>query len=95
MAVERPDLPRESVQEELKAAWIVSPSGDRVRTEWFQGKAVVMISSDTPELVAVSDRVGVMRNGSLATILEGKRITEENVLRFALGVDEEEEKEGK
>ncbi len=60
-----------------------------------QGKAVVMISSDTPELVAVSDRVGVMRNGSLATILEGKRITEENVLRFALGVDEEEEKEGK
>ena len=30
-----------------------------------QGKAVIMISSDTPELVAVSDRVGVMRNGSL------------------------------
>jgi ribose transport system ATP-binding protein len=60
-----------------------------------QGKAVIMISSDTPELVAVSDRVGVMRNGRLATILEGRRLTEENVLRFALGVDEQEEKEGK
>ena len=60
-----------------------------------QGKAVIMISSDTPELVAVSDRVGVMRNGRLATVLEGRRATEENVLRFALGVDEEEEKEGK
>jgi ABC-type sugar transport system ATPase subunit len=60
-----------------------------------QGKAVIMISSDTPELVAVSDTVGVMRNGRLATTLSGKRITEENILRFALGVDEEEEKEGK
>ena len=56
-----------------------------------QGKAVIMISSDTPELVAVSDRVGVMRNGRLVTILEGRRVTEENVLRFALGVDEEKE----
>lgn len=56
-----------------------------------QGKAVIMISSDTPELVAVSDRVGVMRNGRLVTILEGRRITEENVLRFALGMDEEKE----
>ena len=36
-----------------------------------QGKVVIMISSDNPELVAVSDRVGVMRNGRIDTILEG------------------------
>ncbi len=56
-----------------------------------QGKIIVMISSDNPELIAVSDRVGIMRGGRLETILEGARITEENILRYALGVDEGEE----
>jgi geranylgeranyl reductase family protein len=37
-----PDLPRDVIQSELTAAWIVSPSGERVRTPWFQGKAVVI-----------------------------------------------------
>jgi digeranylgeranylglycerophospholipid reductase len=37
-----PDLPREVIQSELTAAWLVSPSGERVRTPWFQGKAVVI-----------------------------------------------------
>jgi len=36
------DLPRDVIQSELTAAWIVSPSGVRVRTPWFQGKAVVL-----------------------------------------------------
>ena len=36
------DLPRDVIQSELTAAWIVSPSGARVRTPWFQGKAVVV-----------------------------------------------------
>ncbi len=53
-----------------------------------QGKIIIMISSDNPELIAVSHRVGVMRNGRLIAILEGERKTEENVLRYALGVDE-------
>ncbi|TFG59506.1 MAG: sugar ABC transporter ATP-binding protein, partial [Spirochaetales bacterium] len=55
-----------------------------------QGKVIIMISSDTPELVAVSDRVGVMRNGRLAAVLEGGQKNAENVLRYALGVDGEE-----
>jgi ribose transport system ATP-binding protein len=53
-----------------------------------EGKAVIMISSDTPELIAVCDRVAVMRNGRLAAVLEGAQITEENVLRYSMGVDE-------
>ena len=55
-----------------------------------EGKVIIMISSDNPELVAVCDRVGIMRFGSLVTILEGDRITEENIVKYALGVDEKE-----
>jgi rhamnose transport system ATP-binding protein len=35
------------------------------------GLAVLLISSDLPEVLALSDRVGVMRGGLLATILPG------------------------
>jgi len=55
-----------------------------------QGKVIIMISSDNPELVAICDRVGVMRDQGLVTILEGEEITEENILRYSLGVDEKE-----
>ncbi len=51
-----------------------------------QGKTILMISSDNPELIAVCDRVGIMRGRKLATILEGGQITEENILRHAMGV---------
>ena len=44
-----------------------------------------MITSDNPELVAVSDRIGIMRNGSMVKILEGEELTEAKVLEYALG----------
>ena len=49
------------------------------------GKILIMISSDTPELTSVSDRVGIMRAGELVKILEGEEITEENVLKHSIG----------
>jgi ribose transport system ATP-binding protein len=55
-----------------------------------QGKTILMISSDNPELIAVCDRVGVMRDRRLVTILAGAQLTEENILRYAMGVDERE-----
>ena len=55
-----------------------------------QGKVVLMISSDNPELIAVCDRVGVMRGGRLVGVLEGTQITEEHILRYSMGVDERE-----
>ena len=55
-----------------------------------QGKTILMISSDNPELISVCDRVGVMRDRRLVTILEGGEITEENILRCAMGVGEKE-----
>ena len=50
-----------------------------------QGKIVIMITSDNPELVTVSDRIGIMRNGSMVRILEDEDMTEANVLSYALG----------
>ncbi len=50
-----------------------------------QGKIVIMITSDNPELVSVSDRIGIMRKGRMVKILEDDNMTEANVLSFALG----------
>ena len=50
-----------------------------------QGKIIIMITSDNQELVAISDRVGIMRAGTMVKILEGSDTTEENVLKYALG----------
>ncbi len=50
-----------------------------------QGRIIIMITSDNPELVSVSDRIGIMRNGSMVRILEDEDMTEANVLSYALG----------
>jgi ABC-type sugar transport system ATPase subunit len=50
-----------------------------------QGHAVVMISSELPELLAVSDRIYVMRAGRIAGGLGAADATEEAVMRLAAG----------
>jgi ribose transport system ATP-binding protein len=52
----------------------------------LQGKIIIVISSDNPELVSICDRIGVMRDGRLVTILAGEDAREENILRYAMGV---------
>lgn len=49
------------------------------------GAAIVMVSSDMPELIAMSDRVGIMRDGHLVAILDQGSITEERVLAHSIG----------
>jgi ribose transport system ATP-binding protein len=51
-----------------------------------QGKAVMVISSDLPEALRVSDRIAVMRAGKLAGIIPGAGATEEQVMILAAGV---------
>ena len=50
-----------------------------------QGKALIMISSDMPELIAMSDRIMVLRNGEIAGFLEKERISEQAILALAIG----------
>jgi ABC-type sugar transport system ATPase subunit len=42
-----------------------------VRRMARDGMAVIMISSDLPEILGMSDRIGVMRGGTLAAMLPG------------------------
>ena len=48
------------------------------------GRGVLMISSEIEEIVAMSDRVLVMRSGRIAAEYAGDEITEENISRSAL-----------
>lgn len=48
-----------------------------------QGKCVIMISSEMPELLGMSDRIMVMCEGRLSGILDGKSATEVDVMRLA------------
>ncbi len=50
-----------------------------------RGVAILMISSDLPELLAMADRVAVMRGGSLAAILDRDHATPDTVMALALG----------
>ncbi len=50
-----------------------------------KGKALIMISSDMPELIAMSDRIMVLRNGEVAGFLDKERISEQAILALAIG----------
>ena len=51
-----------------------------------QGKCIIMISSDMPELIAMSDRIIVMRNGEMvAEVNRREDICEENILNYSIG----------
>lgn len=49
-----------------------------------QGKAIVVVSSEMPEIIRISDRVIVMREGKITIELKGDDITEENIARYAI-----------
>jgi rhamnose transport system ATP-binding protein len=50
------------------------------------GKGVLLISSDLPELVGMSDRILVMNRGQIAAELAGDKKTEHNVILAASGL---------
>jgi rhamnose transport system ATP-binding protein len=50
-----------------------------------QGMAVVMISSELPEILGMSDRIAVMRAGTIAGVLSRGEATQESILALALG----------
>ncbi|NLF26340.1 MAG: sugar ABC transporter ATP-binding protein [Clostridiales bacterium] len=52
-----------------------------------EGNAIIMISSDMPELISMSDRVLVIRKGSIRCELTGKEINEQRIIKEALGVN--------
>jgi ribose transport system ATP-binding protein len=55
------------------------------------GISVLLISSDFPELLAMCDRVAVVRDGSILQIPEGERMSEFELISKASGIDSDEE----
>ena len=58
-----------------------------------EGVAILMISSELPEVVGMSDRVYVMHEGRIAGELHHPDITQENIMTLATGVTEDHKKE--
>lgn len=57
-----------------------------------QGVAIIMISSDLPEILGMSDRVLVVHEGKINGELETKKTTQEEILYLAAGYNKLEKK---
>lgn len=49
-----------------------------------EGKAIIMISSELPEILGMSDRILVMHNGIITGELDAKDATQREILRYAM-----------
>jgi ABC-type sugar transport system ATPase subunit len=50
-----------------------------------QGKAIIMVSSDMPEIISMSDRVIIMKDGRKMAELSPDEVSEENILTYSIG----------
>ena len=48
-----------------------------------EGIGVIVISSELPEVLGLSDRIAVFREGQLTTVLAGDQATQEEVMHYA------------
>ena len=51
-----------------------------------EGYAIIMVSSEMPEIIGMCDRVAVMHNGKIAGELEKEDINEKNLINLSMGV---------
>ena len=50
------------------------------------GRSIIVVSSEMPEVIGLCSRVVVMREGHIAGILEGDEISEQEIMRYAAGL---------
>ena len=51
-----------------------------------KGYAIILISSEMPEVISMSDRIAVMSGGRIVDVVNAKEVTQEQVLEIALNV---------
>ena len=49
------------------------------------GVAIIMVSSELPEVIGMSDRIMVIREGSIAGVLDRSEATQEKIITLATG----------
>ena len=57
-----------------------------------RGLAIMMISSELPEILGMSDRIAVMHGGTIVGVMERSEATQESILELALGHGSKEAK---
>jgi ABC-type sugar transport system ATPase subunit len=55
-----------------------------------KGKSIIIVSSELPEVLGMSDRIIVMREGRKVIELKNNGLKEEDVLQYAMGVTKNE-----
>ena len=48
-----------------------------------EGKTIIMVSSEMPELLGITDRIMVMSNGKVAGIVETKDTNQEEIMALS------------
>jgi len=56
-----------------------------IRDMTAQGMGVILVSSDLPELLGMSDRIAIMRDGAITEIVAAKGLNEERLLNLCYG----------
>lgn len=59
---------------------------DIIRRLSNQGVAILMVSSELPEILSLSHRVLILREGKSVAFLKNENLTQENILSYATGV---------
>ena len=84
-ATDKADVLVGSQETESSAGWPY----DQIMTDLAnQGAAIIMISSELPEVLGMSDRVMVMRDGRIVKELARADASEEVVMHYAVGHEE-------
>ena len=55
-----------------------------------QGNAIIVISSELPEVLGVCDRIAVFHEGTIAVTLGREEATQEKIMYYAMGGDSNE-----
>jgi ribose transport system ATP-binding protein len=56
-----------------------------IREMTAKGMAVILVSSDLPELLGLADRIAVMRGGAITATVAAKGLAEEDLLDLCYG----------
>ncbi len=51
-----------------------------------QGIGVIMISSELPEILGMTDRVVIMKEGQMTAVLKTDETSQEEIMQYATGV---------
>jgi ABC-type sugar transport system ATPase subunit len=52
-----------------------------------KGLGIILISSEMPEIMSISDRIAVLHEGRLAGLFQREEVTEEKLIAHATGYE--------